>query len=475
MNVAYIYAASWRGLGVNASGEAWVDDVRVDVADEDGRQAITIPDGAKELLIRMTPKRQDFWAGVATFSVEEDGAITSDDPTAGSVAGAGMSGSRISFVGVRLWRLRDVSADVVQLLDLKHRPKVKNRGETFDSDDDYPPSTWKILDRDKIHFVDPDEPLAGKMVGVTEPKAVSFDGEIIALELAIEDAPRLISVAWPNSLLPTEDSDPTPMLIYFRPGVGQSVAAGFYAGNGLKPYPFNHDYAYYGQYQYLWYSRDPLTKDVHPKGIPLQVAESGKDLVTVIPCNAVGHEFGSFMNLDTAYEVILEIQAFMFARAGVARAPLEVGRVALGGFSNGCAVLSAIMANPANRNRPLYRSVARELYFFDPAVSAVDGVVAESLKWLQQGGGDRRVALYATRSQPSLGKLLGWSGGKVPTEPSIHQTDDGSRIVGVIDIETWRRTVEYFLERKAPLYVFDHAHQQIASMFLTHALAKSDF
>jgi len=366
MNYVALAAKGWAGDGVRSTFTVTGDDQPIDVDEGVAVDTFQVPDGVKQLHIVATPRNTSFFPTEADFTVAADGTITSDDDRAGTASGLGNAVARLSVLVVRVWRLRDVSQQVADLLAPKNRAKVRagkpaedlHMGEGPGSD--WPPSSWTIFDRDDIRFIDPALPIQGKQVNTKAPRSVAFDGETVVLELAGVKAPQLLSVAWPRSLDRIAGASPTPFLVYFRPGCGQNVPYGYYVNPELPDYPFNHDYAYYGQYQYLFYQADPLTVTPNPKGIPHQIAEAGKNLVTVLPCNAAGREFGAFLDARTIREVLLEIQAFMFASVSVTSPPATLGRVAFGAFSSGNAFLAAVLASPANRADPLLADALRE-------------------------------------------------------------------------------------------------------------------
>lgn len=476
MNYVALSAQGWAGARVGSTFTVTDDDQPIDV--DDGLfSTFQVPDGVSSLKIVATPMSPSFWPSEATFSVAADGTITSDDATAGSVSSLGIAGARLSVLTVRVWRLRDVSQKVADLLDPSNRPQVRDHKPAPDlhmgEGSDWPPASWTIFARDGIRFIDPAQPVAAKRINTKAPKSVAFDGETIVLELAGVRAPRLLSVCWPASLDRVAGASPTPFLLYFRPGVGQNVPDGYYVNPELPDYPFNHDYAYYGQYQYLWYSADPLTVTPSPKGLPHQVTEAGKKVVTVLPCNAAGREFGAFLDARTIREVLLEIQAFMFAQATAATPPQTIGRLAFGAFSSGNAFLASVLASPTNRADALLTDALREVYFFDPPGYLVASSLAAASTWAGAAGDGRRIAIYNQFAHEAHAKLLGVK--TLPASPFVTATANGARTVGVLDVPTWRRSMEALVGAPQPSLDWSYAHHLIPSIFLVHALATSGF
>jgi hypothetical protein len=483
MSIAVLGAQTWRGDGLSAAYEVTIDDQAVEV-DRDGlAPTFRVPDGASSIVVKATPSSDAFWPNEAEFTIAGDGSITSDDEGQAKTNSMAAFGARLTVLAVKLWRLRDVSAKIRDLLEPAARPKLRLGKKAEDlkmfEGEDYPPPTWTLFDRDNIRFIGPGSPLAAKQVVTDEPKTATFVGTSLVLELAGVKAPRLLAVSWPASV-PREDlAAPAPFLVFFRPGVGQEVRNGFYSGVNttppLEPYPFNHDYAYYALYQYLWYRGDPFTWDSGPKGMPYQIADAGKDIVTILPCNAVGPEFGAFMDAASAREILLEIQAFMFAHASVAKPPEKLGRLAFGAFSSGNGFLAQLLSSPKNRADTLLRDVLKEVYLFDPPRTLVDGVIAAALAWAGDPANDRRIVTYSQFAHPAHARLLGGAG-SWPATPSLNTTVDARRMVGVIDVATWKTSIEAVTGSPWPV-AFDwrNAHQLIPSMLLKHAVATSGF
>jgi hypothetical protein len=192
----------------------------------------------------------------------------------------------------------------------------------------------------------------------------------------------------------------------------------------------------------------------------------------VLPCNAAGPEFGSFMDAAAMQEVLLEIQALMFRRAS-ATPPETLGRTALAAFSSGNGFLGTFLSLPKNRAHAFVTDVLREVYLFDPPHYLADTTAASVLAWAGASDSGRHVRLYSQGLERGHDKVLGAAS---PAVPFIETTADGTRTAGVIPVATWTRTIESRLGRKVrfPLDWRD-AHQLIPSMLLTHALAISDF
>ncbi len=225
-------------------------------------------------------------------------------------------------------------------------------------------------------------------------------------------------------------------------------------------------------FQDLSYGGDPVDRACDPKGLPYQVAKSGKNVVTVIPCNRINFEFGKLMDSTAAQVMLEEIQAFMFRRAGVSKLPATIGHVAIGAFSSGNDSLLQMLASPANRASTFLNDHVTDVFFFDPPIDKVDPCVAAALTWAGSHV-DRHIRLYAQKRHPSHAKLLG---APPPGVPFITESADGRHTAAVLDPASWTRTLIAMLHRplRKPV-LWGEVHQLIPSTMLTHAMAQTDF
>jgi len=474
MIVLVLAGRSWDGVVVPCDFAVTVDgtDLEVSTLLVD---AVEVPETASSIRILATPTSGTFWEDEFDLVlIADEIAATVAHQAKVAVTAETVAGLTIVRADLTVSRVRDASAKAREQLTrnpAKRLGKPDSLGEIA-SRGDFPPDYWALPDRPGTRFIDAARPLAGNLVNTTVADAIGTDVECLVFEVAGVKVPRLIAVSWPASLLREDKSNPTPFLVYYHPGTGQNVGAGFYVGGGLDPYPWNFDFCYFVMFAYQWYALDPLTESPYSKGIPFQIAAGGKNVVSVIPCNApVGNEFGSFGDAASIEAVLLEIQAAMFRRAGVATPPSTLGRTAASAFSSGNNFLAAMLSAPKNRAHHFITDVLQEVYFFDPPGNLVDDVTAAALGWSGAPDTGRRVALYANAVHNAHAKLLGRA---APAAPFI-ESPSSARTAAVTSIDTWRATVDSVTGTKHPSWGFDETHQVISAMMLTHAIATSGF
>jgi hypothetical protein len=474
VNVIGVSANDITGAAVACTSVVLADEqpIGADIA-----QLYSIPDGTMAITVVVTPATSSFWPATITATIGADGAIVPDAASTVlvTVTTVSVSGARLSTLAIEVSRFMDVTEVALATLDQVPTERlgepVTERAHFELIYGGWPPKTWDTVPQTGVNYIDAENPVVDNVLNFHVDDGLTVDNENVVLRLAGVDSPQLFTVSWPRTIAPSETSDPTPMLIYMRPGVGQEVQYGNYLAGNLPPYPFNYDYVEFAGFQFLSYAGDPLSRDPGPKGLPYQVAKSGKNVVTVIPCNRVNFEFGKLLD-STATQVMLEeIQAFMFRRAGVSRLPESIGHVAIGAFSSGNLWLAQILATPANRASTFLQDHVTEVFFFDPPTNAVDSCVATALSWAGSNA-DRHIRLYSQGRYPSHAKLLG---APPPIDLFITGSVDGRNTAAVLAVSSWTRTFIAMLRR--PLHhpvVWGEVHQLIPSTMLTHAMAQTD-
>jgi hypothetical protein len=474
MNVLVLAAQAWDGTAVPCKFTVEVDQVAFEVTSFP-ISAVSLPDGANLVRIVATPSVAWFWEDEFNLIVTGDQVdpVVNELPKLTTTTAAAV-GVVITRVTMTVTRLRDVSPTAKDWLT---QPPDKRLGKPATlrnvmDHGDFPPDDWSLPDRPDTTFVDAGNPIDGKLVSTVILDAVGADVECAVFEVAGVAVPKLLAVSWPTGLLRDENSAPTPFLVYYHPGTGQNVPKGYYLGGELGPYPWNFDFLYFVLYAYQWYAVDPLTQSPYSKGIPFQIAAAGKQVVSVLPCNApVANEFGAFTDAASVEAILLDLQALMFRRAGVGDGPKTLGRTAVGAFSSGNNFMAMFLQSPKNRAHNFCQNTLKEVYCFDPPGYITGGLTAAALTWAGGAETGRRVALYTQSPHEAHTKVLGHT---PPASPFV-ESPDPTRTAAVLPAATWKATVEAFTATPRPNWGFQETHQIISAMMLTHAMATSGF
>jgi hypothetical protein len=434
---------------------------------------VDLPEDASKLVIEATPKSRNVWPLRAEFDVSDSDKVTK---TAGPdaahfevVPSAVAAGRALHHIRVHVGRVRDVTQKSNDVL----RPST---GVEF------------RLTPKEINTVDADTPLTGSTLNVTKLEVDPNATDSVVLELANVEAPQLIAVHWPSGIAPSAESEATPFLIYFHPRLGQN-AAYYSAGQ----YPFGKEYLFSGLWAYLDYRYDPLVdvqetrKGPWYKGLPYQISHGGKDVVLVLPLPRLArdlpparqqpaNEVGVFLDAEQVHQVLLEIQAFFFRRAGIYdKALLGVSRAAMAGFSAGTIFIQAFLGTSRNLRNAFCLNVLKEVYFFDPTLGVLG--VPQATSWARTGQDDKVVRLYTSSPAPGARALLRQADPDDPTESS-----DGRRSAIVLGQDVWRRAVAAAADgdggggdELSRLVTGQAVHQLISATMLGHAIRRSGF
>jgi hypothetical protein len=382
-------------------------------------------------------------------------------PLPGIIVGTGSATNLVATLS----RLRDVTREA---LDVLAGPPATGHPPEWPpgSGAPWPPAAWDTpLRADLPSIAWP--PVAGGALrfdrGTVDP-----DTEDLVVEwmLPADAAPRWLAVSWPKSVPRAAAAAPVPYLVYLRAGTNQNAKT-YYKG----VYPDSWDYVMLGLWQYLNYPVDPVVESPMAKGLPYQIAAAGKRAVLVLPLPRVGKEFGSLLGAANMQELLAELGAFMYRRAGTYAVP-EIGRTALAAFSSGSVHLTHFLAK--HGSHPFVKNVVQELYDFDgPDVAAF---VDQAEVWLKTGAAaDKRVRVYAHAPRAGLAKLVGRPLGAAP---GITESADGRRTAGLFPTKAWLAAVEAedALAPSVSRYeTWQGAHQAIASLLLTDALRRSGY
>jgi hypothetical protein len=300
------------------------------------------------------------------------------------------------------------------------------------------------------------------------------DSENIVFGVAGTVTPKLVAVSWPKKVERTLASKKTPFLVYFHAGMFQNSPRANppgtnYEGPGQKPYPFGFDYLFFGLWKYMNYQGDPLLSGGghYSKGIPYQVAAAGKDVVSILPESSVGFEVGAFGDAESAHDILREIDAFMYRRAGIYTSK-GIGRTALAAFSSGNDSIRFFFKNTANHGKLFYTDILQEVYGFDPPHA--DDWVDAALKWAGASS-EKIIRIYSQGAHKTYAKLVPHH---TLTAPSV-QTSGNSRSIALLPRKAWAAV-------RAPQGLTtlvdddnDDPHQLISAVMLTDAIRRSKF
>ena len=293
--------------------------------------------------------------------------------------------------------------------------------------------------------------------------------------LALRDEaaiPRLYAVSCPTRLDSLAASGgKLPVLVFIHSDMQQNVPAGFYEGDLVKdqePYPWGWDYLYYGLYRYMRYTSDPSSGGgAYSKGLPYQVADAGRSVMTVLPLNRASVEVAPLMDGSYLLEMLEELTAYVMRRKEIGRlaASDPVGDVALGAFSAGCAWIPKFLDK--NAKLPFGVERLKEVYSFEAAFGDLGKVVTATTDW--SAADPARIVRIYTQSAVIFAGLTGQGAiyNRVPPPYDVTSAD-GNRTTVVITNDTWARTVG----RKAD---FQDAHQLTSALCVSDAIYRSRF
>ncbi len=259
VNVIGVSARDITGAHVASSAVVLADELPIGA---DIAELYSLPDGAATITVVVTPATTAFWPATITATIGGDGEIVPDAASAVLVAvtTVAVAGARMSTLAVEVSRFMDVTDVALALLndvpterilpqDPPKPPKVvptDERGYFEALYQGWPPAAWDTVPQTGVNYIDPENPVVGNLLNFKVDDALVVDNVNVVLRLAGVDAPQLFAVSWPRSMTPTETSEPTPMLLFIRPGVWQGLQDGNYKADNLPPYPFNFDYVEYG-------------------------------------------------------------------------------------------------------------------------------------------------------------------------------------------------------------------------------------
>jgi hypothetical protein len=469
--------------------------------DDDGFPAFALPNAPRPLTIRVhvEPSEPTTHAIDADFTVDAAGQIaaaaTTQSPPTKDHDGQAVPGEtrdvdpaeflpprairtksgHMFLVTFVLSRIHDATQHTLIMLNVHNehgvpRPQIPR------------PASWDPRPQ-SLHVI-ADRPVASDRLAF-EPSAAAPTGEmrILALKLPTEtSAPHYLAVFWPDAVTRERESAAAPVLVYFHAAVSQNVPRYYERRDEIRikeTYPDGWDYLFYGLFQYMQYDGDPFAGGDAPytKGIPHQMAMSGKPCVAVLPQNSFAQEIGAFMHGDAMQDALSEIVAYMFRRRGILRSP-GVGRTALAAFSSGNNFVTSFLA--ANRHTAFYTSTLKEVYMFDAPMGrgptrgqGMDRWVKQALKWLASGpSAEKKLRAYVQEATGNLRAIV--TGLK--QAPTVGESSDAAITVSILPPPAWAQAIR--ANGGTPDLRdggFGETHQMISAVMLTDALRRSGF
>jgi hypothetical protein len=486
--------------------EAYGDDQRLDAVQGQPR-TFQLKSGTRVVRVKATQTRPFDWTAEGKFDVLDPGALVPQrdcpaefdavplgrDPGPDGAA-AQIVVSRVRDVTDRvLAQLREQIPTLLALVDTPEKeaeakaldqrragkpdaitPAQHHQANAYGAKEFMPwtdgagPTDWSLPEQSDRFVIDDPPVVRGKVAAskqTIKPETIDRVFYVAGVE-----TPQLVAVSWPDAAPKDGDKRKVPFLVYFRPTTGQNYRNGrdYDPSITVGKYPFGFDYLFWGLWQYLHYSRDALTNNPGWKGLPYQRAAAGKEPVLVLPLpRNTKHdpdasikrlpEFGEALKATWLEELLRELAAYRFrARArsdGRTPGVALVGRVGLAAFSSGNDELLDFVN--AARNRAFLRAKVAELYAFDPPIKQRAPLVDAMASWAR---GDKRARLFLRMLPNNASKLRG-----------------ANRTYVVSGDTAWKRLATEKQPAWASLWSWQHTHQIIASMMLTHALRKSGY
>jgi len=474
MTVVSVVAAvgsNWKDLALTCHFSATADQAPLAVAD-DTKPVWLIPATASEFTITATPDVPTYWPTTVKFTVDPaTGALTpTDNGGFVTIKTLGVPGVvELSWLTVNLSRFKDDS-DTVRG-QLGKPPATRADRNTMYSkvySRHWPPQNWDLDDQPDARFLD--LPVPDQGVSFSKDANLHVDAETVVLRLAGVVAPKLWAVSWPQNVDRTEGADPTPILLFLRQG-NQQYKGDLFSGPGLDPYPYNFDYSSFGLYDDLAYVDGDLFRWPFSLGVPYQVAKAGNKAVTVHPVNSLDEDFGVIESTKQMGRILLELQSFMFRRAGVTTPPKTIGTTAIASFSSGTHILARILSSADNAGEPFLNDTVHAVYFLDPPWWAVKDCVVAALAWAKTPSPDKRVRFYTQTDWPVLAALKKKIDLPLPKEPYVKTSTDTLVTHGFVSRTSWSTLVNQVTQ---PFTGDDwqFAHFATAATMLTHAMTQ---
>jgi hypothetical protein len=378
----------------------------------------------------------------------------------------------MTVMHVHLNVFRDVSKPMLE--KLKDAPSEWDE-QTLKDYDIWPPTGWMGRAPAFYGVISPDVLSGSDVVFVPQNQAAGVEVTLL-LRKGPGVLPELFAVGWPLALPRTLDAGPTPFLVFFTHQLNQNVGD----FKHLDHYPDSWDYLHLGIYQYLNYARNPLDVDNDGygwRGLCYQLSFSQKRLALVLPIGDAtkpAGEVGDCLDAAKLEDLLLEIQAFFFKRAGLFRPPATVlGRAAMASFSSGNNEVAMFLGRSSNASHRFYLDTLREVYALDDPRAFAAGWAGVAQSWASKGkdAAQKVIRMYGTHP-PSYAPIhQAIVGAPPPPAPYASSTADGLRTITVLPEDSWRKAL--FKPSVDPTTLAGWVHELNCATMLTDALRRS--
>lgn len=466
-----VTAGSWRTDNVPCTFTVAANGVALAPA-KPGGISFDLPSGTTAVTITAKPTVATYWP--TTVELTASGttlALAATSPGLATVVNLGGPAKAFALVVVTVSRFKDVTKDIVTLLQTVPVPRGANAPPESELRSEYgawPPPDLDVGPVPGARYVDPADPVVGGKLNFGAATSIAVNVDTAVLELAGVPAPRLFGVTWPKAIAPKVGAAPMPTLLFFRQTGGQDAIHGVFTGGaaGASPYPYNFDYAERCLFESMHYAATPLKKvggwTLRPKGVPYQIARAGKPVVAVYPVASAVDKvgFGVLGQMKEAGRILEDLQAFMFWRARIATPPSTVGDTAMAFYSSIGYWLPDWLDNAANLRSTFLKDTVKAIYLLDPP--NFSECVAAGLRWSKATDGKKRVRLYSRFQNDTAHRLM--FGKAAPARPYVVTSPDGKNTAAVLPEASWELLVG------TPLEDWD-VHHFVPATMLTHAIA----
>lgn len=445
--------------------------------DRDNKSFVSLPSAAQaaSITIRARPTDPKYWAGVGKFRWAKPGSLVREDaaPELFFVHGTVLAGpDSVTVLYFHLTIFRDVSRPMLDKLKDNPNDWPELWLKRYDI---WPPTAWLGPAPAFYGVISPDVVVNGNVTFIPETRAAATEVTLLQRKGA-GVVPELFAVGWPAALPRTAAAGATPFLVFFTHQLNQNVSQ----FKHLDHYPDSWDYLHLAIYQYLNYARNPLDVDRHGqawRGLCYQLSISQKAVALVLPVGNAKKpegEVGDCLDAAKLEDLLLEIQAFFFKRAGLFRPPVaSLGRAAMASFSSGNNEVTMFLASSRNASHRFYLNTLREVYSLDNPRDFAAGWAGAAQSWAARGKepDQKIIRIYGTHAPAYVPIHQALLGVAAPAAPYVSSSPNGTRTVTVLPEASWQAAL--FKPQIDPHALAGYVHELCCATLLTDALRRS--